>query len=125
MAVFASNDAGPLMFDSTTNGTSDQCQNLGILSDVMTYDDLLALVRGHEGKTLETITGKRFRVGIYRECAFFTPESSGYGQSDGRAAAERFVARYNNAIGSLRPSDYSRVTRNASYYVALIRAGSD
>jgi hypothetical protein len=64
MAVFASNDAGPLMFDSTTNGTSDQCQNLGILSDVMTYDDLLALVRGHEGKTLETITGKRFRVGI-------------------------------------------------------------
>ena len=87
----------------------------------MTYDDLLALARRYEGKTLETVTGKRFRVGIYRDCAFFTPESSGYGQSDGRAAAERFVARY-NAIGSLRPGDYSRVTRNASYYVALLRA---
>ena len=87
----------------------------------MTYDDLLALARRYEWKTLETVAGKRFRVGIYRDCAFFTPESSGYGQSDGRAAAERFVARY-NAIGSLRPGDYSRVTRNASYYVALLRA---
>jgi hypothetical protein len=89
----------------------------------MTYDDLLALARRYEGRTLETVTGKRFRVGIYRDCAFFTPESSGYGQSDGRAAAERFVARF-NAIGSLQPSDYSGVTRNASYYVALLRADS-
>jgi hypothetical protein len=90
----------------------------------MTYDDLLALARRYDGKTLETVTGRRFRVGIYRDCAFFTPESSGYGQSDGRAAAERFVARY-NAIGSLRPGDYARITRNASYYVALLIADSD
>jgi hypothetical protein len=88
-------------------------------SDV-TYEDLLALARRFEGKTLETVTGKRFRVGVYMDCPFFTPESSGYGQSDGRAAAERFVARFNE-IGSLRPTDYSRVTRNASYYVALLR----
>lgn len=86
----------------------------------MTYEELLALARRFEGRTLETVTGKRFRVGIYLDCAFFIPESSGRGQSDGRAAAERFVARY-NAIGSLRPGDYSKVTRNASYYVALIR----
>jgi hypothetical protein len=87
----------------------------------MTYEDLLAIVRRYEGQMLETVTGRRFRVGIYRDCAFFTPESSGYGQSDGRAAAERFVARY-NAVGSLSPGDYARVTRNASYYVALLRA---
>jgi hypothetical protein len=86
----------------------------------VTYDDLLALARRFEGQTLETVTGKRFRVGIYLDCPFFTPESSGYGQSDGRAAAERFVARFNE-IGSLRPGDYSKVTRNASYYVALLR----
>jgi hypothetical protein len=85
----------------------------------MTYDELLALVRRFEGRTLETVTGKRFKVGLYRDCAFFTPESSGYGQSDGRAAAERFLARY-NATGSLRPGDYASVTRNASYYVALL-----
>jgi hypothetical protein len=94
-----------------------------MLPDPMTYDDLLAIVRSFDGQTLETITGKRFRVGIYRDCAFFTPESSGYGQSDGRAAAERFVARF-NAIGSFRPGEYARVTRNASYYVALLRAAS-
>ena len=89
----------------------------------MTYDDLLALARRFEGKTLETVTGKRFRVGVYMDCPFFTPESSGYGQSDGRAAAQRFVERFNE-IGSLRPGDYSKVTRNASYYVALLRNAS-
>jgi hypothetical protein len=86
----------------------------------VTYEDLLALARRFEGKTLETVTGKRFRVGVYMDCPFFTPESSGYGQSDGRAAAERFVTRFNE-IGSLRPGDYAKVTRNASYYVALLR----
>ncbi|MBA2254283.1 MAG: hypothetical protein H0W07_04115 [Chloroflexi bacterium] len=86
----------------------------------MTYEDLLALARRFEGKTLETVPGKRFKVGIYLDCPFFTPASTGRGQSDGRAAAERFVARYNE-IGSLRPGDYARVTRNASYYVALLQ----
>jgi hypothetical protein len=94
-----------------------------MLPDPMTYDDLLEVVRRFDGQTLGTVTGKRFRVGIYRDCAFFTPESSGYGQSDGRAAAERFVARF-NAIGSFHPGEYARVTRNASYYVALLRAAS-
>ncbi len=86
----------------------------------MTYDDLLELARRFEGTTLETVTGRRFTVGIYMDCPFFTPESTGRGQSDGRPAAERFVARYNE-IGSLRPGDYSRVTRNASYFVGLLR----
>jgi hypothetical protein len=86
----------------------------------VTYDELLALARRFEGKTLETVTGKRFKVGIYLDCPFFTPESTGRGQSDGRAAAEKFVDRFNE-IGSLQPGDYKGVTRNASYYVALLR----
>lgn len=85
----------------------------------MTYDELLALVRRCEGRTLETVTGKRFTVGLYRDCPFFTPASSGYGQSDGRKAAERFLARYNE-IGSLRPGDYAEATRNASYFIGLL-----
>jgi hypothetical protein len=85
----------------------------------MTYEELLALARRVEGKRLETVTGKGFTVGIYLDCPFFTPESSGYGQSDGRKAAERFLQRYNES-GSLRPGDYADVTRNASYYVGLI-----
>jgi hypothetical protein len=85
----------------------------------MTYEELLALARSVEGKRLETVTGKGFTVGIYLDCPFFTPESSGYGQSDGRKAAERFLQRYNES-GSLRPGDYADVTRNASYYVGLI-----
>jgi hypothetical protein len=97
---------------------------VGLLDDPyfqpMTYPELLALARRFEGQTLETVTGKKFTVGVYLDCPFFTPASSGRGQSDGRKAAERFLERYNQ-IGSLHPGDYSGVTRNASYYVGLIQ----
>lgn len=86
---------------------------------LLTYSDLVALARRLEGQTLETVTGKRFTVGVYLDCPYFTPESNGRGQSDGRKAAERFVARYNET-GSLRPGDYADVTRNASYLVGLL-----
>jgi hypothetical protein len=86
----------------------------------VTYDDLLELARRLEGETIETVTGKAFTVGIARTGEiFFTPASSGYGQSDGRKAAERFLARYNET-GSLRPSDYTDVSRNASYFIGLL-----
>ena len=90
----------------------------------MTYEELLALARRFEGETLETVTGKPFTVGVALECPFFTPASSGYGQSDGRKAAEKFLSRYNE-ICSLRPGDYADVTRNASYYVALVARADD
>jgi hypothetical protein len=88
----------------------------------VTYEELLQLARRNEGKTLETPTGKRFTVGIYLDCPFFTPASSGLGRSDGRKAAERFLARYNES-GSLRPADYGDVTRNASYFIGLLVHG--
>jgi hypothetical protein len=90
----------------------------------MTYDEFLALARRFEGQTLETVTGKRYQVGIYMDCPFYKPESTGRGQSDGRAAAERFVEQYTRS-GSLRPGDYAAVTRNASYHIGiLIAAGA-
>ncbi|MGH2382194.1 MAG: hypothetical protein ACRDG7_13370 [Candidatus Limnocylindria bacterium] len=85
----------------------------------MTWDELLELARRCEGQTLTTVTGKEFTVGIYGDCPFFTPASSGYGQSDGRKAGERFLERYNQT-GSLRPGDYTNVTRNASYYLGML-----
>jgi hypothetical protein len=94
-----------------------------VLSTQMTYEELLDLARSLEGETLETVTGREFTVGIYLDCPFFTPASSGRGQSDGRKAAERFLDRYNRT-GSLRPGDYADATRNASYFVGmLMRAG--
>ena len=87
----------------------------------MTYQELLDLARRNEGRDLMTVTGRPFRVGIYRDCPFFTPASSGRGQSDGRKAAEAFLDRYNET-GSLRPGDYSEVTRNASYFIGLLLA---
>jgi hypothetical protein len=93
------------------------------MADV-TYDELLDLARRLEGKRLETVTGKKFTVRIYLDCPFFTPASTGRGQSDGRKAAERFLARYNER-GSLRPGDYADVTRNASYFVGLLQHASN
>jgi hypothetical protein len=87
----------------------------------MTYEELLDIAREFEDRTLETVTGKEFTVGIYRDGLFFTPVSSGYGQADGRKPTERFLERY-NATGSLRPGDYADVTRNASYLIGLLLA---
>jgi hypothetical protein len=86
----------------------------------VTYDELLELARRYEDEILETVTGTTFTVGLYLDCPYFTPTSTGLGRSDGRKAAERFLARYNET-GSLRPADYGDVTRNASYFIGLIR----
>lgn len=88
----------------------------------MTYAELLDLARRNQGELLTTVTGRTFTVGIYLDCPYFTPASSGIGQSDGRKAAERFLARY-NATGSLRPGAYADVTRNASYFIGLLLHG--
>ncbi len=87
----------------------------------LTYERLLELAAAAEGAELRTITGRSFRVGIARTTEiFFTPASSGWGQTDGRRAHERFVERYNE-IGSSRPGDYGDVTRNASYILGLLQ----
>lgn len=90
----------------------------------MTYEELLDLAKAAKGRELETVTGKRFTVGVYRDAPFFTPASSGYGQADGRPAMERFIERYNET-GSLRPGDYAGVTRNASYFIGLLLAADE
>ena len=87
----------------------------------MTYDELLDLARRLEDQPLTTPTGREFTVGVYLDCPFFIPASSGVGRSDGRKAAERFLERY-NATGSLRPSDYGDVSRNASYLLGMLAA---
>lgn len=89
----------------------------------MTYDELLDLARRFEDQPLTTVTGTEYTVGRYLDSIVFTPSSSGRGQSDGRKAAERFLARYNES-GSLRPGTYRDVTHNASYLVELVVAGT-
>jgi hypothetical protein len=90
----------------------------------VTYEELLDLARTFADQPLQTVTGRSFTVGVYLDSPVFTPASSGLGQSDGRKAAERFLRRYNET-GSLRPGDYSDVTRNASYFVGLLKAAAE
>lgn len=91
----------------------------------LTYDDLADLAHRFAGTPLTTVTGKPFTVGVARTGeVFFTPASSGYGQSDGRKAAERFLQRYNETH-SHRPGDYAAVSRNASYLIGLIQTSEE
>jgi hypothetical protein len=86
----------------------------------MTYAELLAIAHRCKKKTLRTVTGREFRVGVYLDCPFFIPSSTGQGRSDGRTATERFLERFNET-GSLTPRDYQGLTRNASYLVILVQ----
>lgn len=85
----------------------------------MTYDKLLGIARKWEGERLQTLRGKCFEVFVVNDIPCFRPESTGEGRSDGRRAAERFVERFTEA-GDRSVSAYQEVTRNASYFLALI-----
>jgi hypothetical protein len=87
----------------------------------VTYEELLEIAHAAEGETLETVTGRQFTVGVSsRDEIFFTPASSGWGQTEGRRGHQRFVERYNET-GSLHPRDYGDVSRNASYLIGLLK----
>jgi hypothetical protein len=91
----------------------------------LTYDRLVALARRLEGQSLKTVTGKPFTVGVSRTGEiFFTPASSGWGQTEGRKGHQRFIERFNE-IGSLQPRDYSDVSRNASYLIGLLMVAEE
>lgn len=88
----------------------------------MTTAEVLQLARQMTGQTLNTARGAVFTVRVEGNAPWFTPASTRIPRPDGVAALARFVARYNET-GSLRPGDYQDVTRNSSYYAALLRAG--
>jgi hypothetical protein len=95
------------------------------VNSIRTFEDLLDVARRLEDESLETVTGHQFTVRVFRDRELvFTPISSGNGQSDGRRAQERFLARYLQT-GSLHPSDYADVSRNASYLIGLLLATGD
>ena len=88
----------------------------------MTTAEVLQLARQMTNQTLRTARGATFAVRVEGNAPWFTPASTGTPRCDGAAALARFVARYNET-GSLRPGDYQDITRNSSYYAALLRAG--
>ena len=90
----------------------------------MKYDDLMALVEqaAQSRVVLRTPRGALFTVSVEHDRPVFVPQSTGVGRTAGRKAAERFLVHF-NATGSIRPGDYRGLTRDASYFIALILAG--
>jgi len=85
----------------------------------MTYQEFLRLAGRFHGRTLETKLGRRFSVEVEGGLVYFTPESTGSRRNTSRAVTEDLLERYGRTR-SLRPSGYVDITRNASYYVALL-----
>jgi hypothetical protein len=90
----------------------------------VTYEDFLAIARSFEGPDHRDRDGPEVQGRDLSRLPVHTPESTGRGQSDGRAAAERFVEQFDRT-GSLRPGDYARVSRNASYHIGLLMAAAE
>ena len=85
----------------------------------VTYDEPLELARRNEGRILQTPTGKRFTVGLYLDTPILHAAVLRSRPSDGRKAAERFLARYNE-IRSCATADHGDVTRNASDSIGMV-----
>jgi hypothetical protein len=88
------------------------------------YAGLLRVARRLSGQELRTGAARaRFTVEVRQgregDVIYFTPASSGKQrrlESDCLAVLDRY-----NRTGSLRPRDYTSLTQNASYLLALIR----
>lgn len=88
----------------------------------MTYEEFTRLARRFHGQTLETKIGRRFTIEVDGGIVYVTPKSTGTRRNTSRAVTEDLLER-NSRTGSVRPSDYVDVPRNASYCMAVLRLG--
>lgn len=93
----------------------------------VTVQEVIAVARKHEGKTLPTIGGEAsFSVRVENERPVFYPTSTG----DRRPATnitqlEKVVDKFNRT-GSLKTTDYSFTgSQNLSYILRLVEIASD
>ncbi|MBI4283357.1 MAG: hypothetical protein HY663_02670 [Chloroflexi bacterium] len=75
-----------------------------------------------EGHTLPTAGGRaRFDLlKAEKERLYYIPKSTGKERIVPKRYIERVLDRYNKG-GSLKPTDYNDITRNASYTLALVK----
>jgi hypothetical protein len=87
------------------------------------YADLLRVARQSSGRQLRTVGGNatftvEVRQGRDQDVLYFTPTSTGI---ERRLDGIEKVLDHFNRTGSMRPSDYTSLTRNSVYVLALIR----
>lgn len=88
----------------------------------ITSGGLLTFAKLLNGKTLKTLhQGKPFSIGFDGGTLVYTPESSGADRPHQAQYLEKVCTRFTET-NSLRPTDYTDCTVNASYTLALIVA---
>lgn len=86
----------------------------------ITADEVCAMARTLSGSTLQTLARKKaFTVKVHGDKIFYTPLSSNTPRSHERKIIEKLCDRFNK-LQSFHPSDYGKITANASYTLALI-----
>lgn len=87
------------------------------------FDEYLIYVRSLDGQTLTTLAQEKpFRIIKTSTRVQFqplSPESDGSLRTASPQQIQRVLERYEQTA-SLRPGDYTTITRNASYHLALI-----
>lgn len=85
------------------------------------FRKFIAFVLGISNRQLPTVGGRSsFSVKVAEQELIYTPKTTGKPRRQEFAMAEKILGLYNDT-GSLTPSDYLNITRNASYILALIR----
>lgn len=92
---------------------------------VPSWSQLVAYAKTIHGQTLRTIAGRsEFRVEVDADIVVITPVSTQKPRRTVSNVSEVVLARFAET-GSWNTSDYSHITRNSSYLLALIRAFSN
>jgi len=89
------------------------------------FRQLVAFARNHQGPTLPTLGGRRsFALQVSDDAFTYTPVTTRKSRRQEFVHANRVFERYLET-GSLKTSDYTDLTVNSSYLLALIKAYSE
>jgi protein-S-isoprenylcysteine O-methyltransferase Ste14 len=99
-------------------------RELQTVNRTVTYSDLVRLARSLSGQELHTIGGNAtFTVEVHQgrddEVVYCIPTSSGKARRLGKGTEEALALF--SQTGSMRPADYTSLTQNSVYILALIR----
>ena len=92
------------------------------MSAAPTLNALLNFAATVQGQSLKTAGGRaEFRVDVTSDGVCYTPMSTGRARKQTRERLGQIIERHGES-GSLRPSDYTDLTRHSSYALGLISA---
>lgn len=103
-----------------TNWINEKRVQINMRSITITADDILAYAPSVEGNNLRTLhERKEFTCEAKSDHLIYTPKKTGKARKHDKVTLQRICDTFSKT-NSLKPKDYVKLTRNASYSLALI-----